>query len=214
MRAVFLDYDNGLQRRSRPSASLARAAGSSEYFAMTERSADQRAHRRRGHRAVEQDQIGARATCRPPDAEIDRRWRQPARTTWTLQAARELGIAVCNVRGYCTASVAQHAWAMILSLTQHLTEHARLRPTVRGARRRVDVLAHPHSRAGRPHLGGGGLRGARAAPSRRSAKAFGMRVIIARRARRRASNLRSLAIARGTCANCSQPRTWCRCIAR
>jgi glycerate dehydrogenase len=37
-----------------------------------------------------------------------------------LAAAEERGIAVCNVRGYCTASVVQHAWAMILSLTQHL----------------------------------------------------------------------------------------------
>ena len=42
-----------------------------------------------------------------------------------LQAAQELGIAVCNLRGYCTASVAQHTWAMILSLTQHLSDHAR-----------------------------------------------------------------------------------------
>src|ERR1700742_1377218 len=37
-----------------------------------------------------------------------------------LDAAREFGIAVCNVRGYCTASVAQQVWALILSLTQHV----------------------------------------------------------------------------------------------
>jgi glycerate dehydrogenase len=43
-----------------------------------------------------------------------------------LAAAQERGIAVCNVRGYCTASVVQHAWALILSLTQHLKEYARL----------------------------------------------------------------------------------------
>src|ERR1700727_3747723 len=43
-----------------------------------------------------------------------------------LIAARELGIAVCNVRAYCTASVVQHAWGLILSLTQHLKEYARL----------------------------------------------------------------------------------------
>jgi glycerate dehydrogenase len=43
-----------------------------------------------------------------------------------LAAAKERGIAVCNVRGYCTASVVQHAWAMILSLTQHLSQYMRL----------------------------------------------------------------------------------------
>ena len=43
-----------------------------------------------------------------------------------LAAAAELGIAVCNVRGYCTASVVQHVWGMILSLTQHLAEYRRL----------------------------------------------------------------------------------------
>ncbi|HEY6621108.1 MAG TPA: D-2-hydroxyacid dehydrogenase [Steroidobacteraceae bacterium] len=43
-----------------------------------------------------------------------------------LVAARELGIAVCNVRAYCTASVVQHVWALILSLTQHVYEFSRL----------------------------------------------------------------------------------------
>lgn len=43
-----------------------------------------------------------------------------------LVAARERGIAVCNVRAYCTASVIQHVWALILSLTQHVCEFSRL----------------------------------------------------------------------------------------
>ncbi len=43
-----------------------------------------------------------------------------------LAAAREHGIAVCNVRAYCTASVVQHVWALILSLTQHVHEFSRL----------------------------------------------------------------------------------------
>ena len=43
-----------------------------------------------------------------------------------LAAAEERGIAVCNVRAYCTSSVVQHAWSMILSLTQHLPEYGRL----------------------------------------------------------------------------------------
>lgn len=43
-----------------------------------------------------------------------------------LAAARELGIAVCNIRGYCSASVVQHVFAMILHLTQYLGDHDRL----------------------------------------------------------------------------------------
>ncbi|MEO7206486.1 MAG: D-2-hydroxyacid dehydrogenase [Steroidobacteraceae bacterium] len=43
-----------------------------------------------------------------------------------LSAAREFGIAVCNVRAYCTASVVQHVWGLILSLTQHVYEFSRL----------------------------------------------------------------------------------------
>src|SRR5713101_1378634 len=41
-------------------------------------------------------------------------------------AARELGVGVCNVRGYCTSSVVQHVWGLILSLTQHVADYARL----------------------------------------------------------------------------------------
>lgn len=37
-----------------------------------------------------------------------------------LAAAREHGIAVCNIRDYCTAAVVQHVMAMMLSLTRHL----------------------------------------------------------------------------------------------
>jgi glycerate dehydrogenase len=43
-----------------------------------------------------------------------------------LIAARERGIAVCNVRAYCTSSVVQHVWALILGLTQHLASFTRL----------------------------------------------------------------------------------------
>ncbi|TVQ45846.1 MAG: D-2-hydroxyacid dehydrogenase [Gammaproteobacteria bacterium] len=42
-----------------------------------------------------------------------------------LEAARARGIAVCNIRDYCTASVAQHAIAMLLSLTQQLPGYQR-----------------------------------------------------------------------------------------
>jgi glycerate dehydrogenase len=40
-----------------------------------------------------------------------------------LEAARELGIAVCNIRDYCTASVAQHVLCVLLALTHRLREY-------------------------------------------------------------------------------------------
>ncbi len=43
-----------------------------------------------------------------------------------LEAARDLGVAVCNVRDYCTTSVTQHVLAVILLLTQHLREYGEL----------------------------------------------------------------------------------------
>lgn len=40
-----------------------------------------------------------------------------------LEAAEELGIAVCNVRAYATPSVVQHVFALILALTTRMGEH-------------------------------------------------------------------------------------------
>jgi glycerate dehydrogenase len=40
-----------------------------------------------------------------------------------LEAARELGIAVCNIREYCTVSVTQHVLGAILLLTHRLREY-------------------------------------------------------------------------------------------
>ncbi len=40
-----------------------------------------------------------------------------------LVAAREHGVAVCNLRDYCTPSVVQHVFAMILALTHRLREY-------------------------------------------------------------------------------------------
>jgi glycerate dehydrogenase len=41
-----------------------------------------------------------------------------------LEAARELGIAVCNIRDYCTDSVAQHVLGTILMLTHRFREYS------------------------------------------------------------------------------------------
>jgi glycerate dehydrogenase len=40
-----------------------------------------------------------------------------------LSAARESGVAVCNLRGYCTASVAQHVFALLLALTHRVADY-------------------------------------------------------------------------------------------
>jgi glycerate dehydrogenase len=98
-----------------------------------------------------------------------------------LAAARELGIAVCNVRSYCTSSVVQQVWALILSLTQHVHEYSRM--SIDGTWQRQEsaaVLSHPirelHGRVfgvvGWGELGRGAAR---------VAAAFGMRVLIANR---------------------------------
>jgi glycerate dehydrogenase len=98
-----------------------------------------------------------------------------------LIAARELGIAVCNVRAYCTASVVQHVWGLILSLTQHVDQFSRLSRDGSWARDEAKaVLSHTirelHGRIfgviGWGELGSGAAR---------IAEAFGMRIVIANR---------------------------------
>jgi len=43
-----------------------------------------------------------------------------------LTTSAERGIGVCNIVAYCTSSVVQHTWALILSLTHHLRDYERL----------------------------------------------------------------------------------------
>jgi glycerate dehydrogenase len=98
-----------------------------------------------------------------------------------LAAAQALGIAVCNVRGYCTASVAQHAWAMILSLNQHLPAYARLAADGTWVKNEEHaVLAHPIRELAGLTLGiiGWGTLGRGVA---KVGEAFGMRVIVGER---------------------------------
>jgi glycerate dehydrogenase len=98
-----------------------------------------------------------------------------------LIAARDRGIAVCNVRAYCTASVVQQVWGLILSLTQHVYEFSRLSKDGSWARDEAGtVLSHPiRELAGRIFgVVGWGELGRGAA---RVAESFGMRVAIANR---------------------------------
>ena len=98
-----------------------------------------------------------------------------------LIAARERGIAVCNVRAYCTASVVQHVWGLILSLTQHVREFSRLSQDGSWGRDESSVLlSHPVRELQGRIFGvvGWGELGRGAA---RIAEAFGMRILIANR---------------------------------
>lgn len=98
-----------------------------------------------------------------------------------LEAARARGIAVANIRDYCTPSVTQHVFALLLALTQRLREHDALLAT--GAWERSSnfcLLDHPfHELAGKT-LGIVGL-GTLGRSVARVATAFGMEVIAARR---------------------------------
>ena len=98
-----------------------------------------------------------------------------------LEAAQERGIAVCNVRGYCTASVVQHVWGLILSLTQHAAEYSRL--AIDGSWSRNEALIelrYPIRELKGRVFGvvGWGELGKGVA---RVAEAFGMRVVVANR---------------------------------
>lgn len=98
-----------------------------------------------------------------------------------LVAARERGIAVCNVRAYCTASVVQQVWGLILSLTQHVYEFSRLSKDGSWARDEAGtVFSQPIRELNGRIFGvvGWGELGRGAA---RVAEAFGMRVAIANR---------------------------------
>ena len=97
-----------------------------------------------------------------------------------VEKAGELGIAVCNIREYCTPSVVQHVFALILALTQHLIAY---RSAVRSGDWRVSsqfcLLDPPIRELHGKTIGLIGL-GALGSGVAGVARAFGMRVIAAR----------------------------------
>jgi glycerate dehydrogenase len=99
-----------------------------------------------------------------------------------LDAARERGIAVCNLRDYCTASVVQHVLGLVLALTQRLREYDALVRS--GAWQRGDqfcLLDYPIRELAGRRLGivGHGVLGR--AVARAANLALGMEVLVARR---------------------------------
>lgn len=97
-----------------------------------------------------------------------------------LDAARARGIAVYNIRDYCTASVVQHVFALVLALTQRLEEW-RVRLGAGGWSRSEHfcLLDYPFGELAGRTLGVIGL-GRLGTGVARMGAAFGMRVVAAR----------------------------------
>jgi glycerate dehydrogenase len=91
-----------------------------------------------------------------------------------------LGIAVCNVQGYCSSSVVQQVWALILSLTPHVSGYSQMARSGWTQNEALMVLAHPIRELRGRIFGvvGWGELGRGAA---RIAEVFGMQVFIANR---------------------------------
>lgn len=98
-----------------------------------------------------------------------------------LDAARRLGITVCNVRSYATPSVAEHVFALILALTRRLPDYAAAVAAGRWQRSaQFALLDFPITELKGKTLGivGYGELGRAVA---KLGEAFGMRVLIAAR---------------------------------
>jgi len=96
-----------------------------------------------------------------------------------LDAARELGITVCNVSGYARASVAQHTLTMMLSLdTRRHTYERDVKATTRSPAQQFRLPNHPIMELAGKTLGliGHGDLGREVA---RLAEALGMQVLVA-----------------------------------
>jgi glycerate dehydrogenase len=99
-----------------------------------------------------------------------------------LEAARERGIAVCNLRDYCTASVVQHVLGVVLLLTHKLREYDSLVRT--GAWQRGDqfcLLDYPVRELAGRRLGIVGYGTLGRAVARAANLALGMEVLVADR---------------------------------
>ena len=98
-----------------------------------------------------------------------------------IAAARASGVAVCNLRDYCTDSVAQHAFAMLLALTHRIADYHALVAAGRWQEAgQFSVFPYPIRELRGRVLGivGHGTLGRAVAGI---ARAFGMRVEIANR---------------------------------
>jgi glycerate dehydrogenase len=98
-----------------------------------------------------------------------------------LETARARGVAVCNVRDYCTPSVVQHVFAVLLALTHRLREYDRaLKAGAWEQATQFTMLDFPVRELAGRTLGIVGY-GALGQGVARVAEAFGMKVLVANR---------------------------------
>src|SRR5690606_14128857 len=96
-------------------------------------------------------------------------------------AAKSRGIGVANSRGYCTSSVVQHVFALLLSLTQHVIAYDRLSRSGHWSRiRSFALFDHPIRELEGRALGIVGY-GALGRSVAAAATCFGMRVLVSAR---------------------------------
>ena len=99
-----------------------------------------------------------------------------------LIAARELGIAVCNIRDYCTPSVAQHVLGTILALTHRFYDYGKLVSNGTWSRgSQFTMLDFPVRELAGRQLGVVGYGALGRAVARVCETALGMQVIVANR---------------------------------
>ena len=99
-----------------------------------------------------------------------------------LEAAKELGIAVCNIRDYCTASLVQHVIGSILLLTHRFREYGQA--AIDGTWARSEQFTVPGSPIRELHgrvLGIVGYGNLGKAVAKAARDALGMRVLVAER---------------------------------
>ncbi len=98
-----------------------------------------------------------------------------------LEAAHELGIPVCNVRAYATASVVQHVFSLLLSLTTHMNEYQQaVKENAWAKSEQFCLLNYPIRELVGRTLGIVGY-GELGQGVTRVAESFGMKVLIAKR---------------------------------
>ncbi|MBK6351195.1 MAG: D-2-hydroxyacid dehydrogenase [Proteobacteria bacterium] len=122
MRAVFLDYATVSFNRDLDPSALRRALPDLELRDHTPQAAVPEAIAGATVVALNKLRITRETIAASPDLKLI-----VLAATGTnnvdLEAARERGIAVCNLRDYCTASVVQHVLGTMLLLTQRLREY-------------------------------------------------------------------------------------------
>jgi glycerate dehydrogenase len=179
MHTVFLDYET-VSNGDLDASSLVEAAGEVRFFAATAETEMQARLAEAEIVLSNKAKLTRERLCAAPRLRL-----VALAGTGTdkvdLTAAQERGIAVCNVRGYCTSSVVQHAWSLILGLTQHLAPYSRL--ATDGSWVRMEghaVLAHPIRELAGRTLGiiGWGALGRGVADA---ARGFGMRTLVCNR---------------------------------